>query len=66
MPEYPTSLEVNLPLLDELMKQGNVKASTKIMSIISKISPNDPEVVKKQAILSRVDPSFSLYPDIRA
>ena len=62
MPQYPTSLEVNLPLLDEMMKQGNVKASTKIMSIISKMSPNNPEVVKKQAILSRVDPNFSMYP----
>ena len=62
MPPYPTSLEVNLPLLDEMMKQGNVKASTKIMSIISKVSPNNPDVVKKQAILSRVDPNFSLYP----
>ena len=62
MPQYPTSLEVNLPLLDEMMRQGNVKASTKIMSIISKISPNNPEVVKKQAILSRVDPNFSMYP----
>ena len=62
MPAYPTSLEVNLPLLDEMMKQGNVKASTKIMSIISKVSPNNPDVVKKQAILSRVDPNFSLYP----
>ena len=57
-----TSLEVNLPLLDEMMKQGNVKASTKIMSIISKVSPNNPDVVKKQAILSRVDPNFSMYP----
>ena len=62
MPQFPTSLEVNLPLLDEMMKQGNVKASTKIMSIISKISPNNPVVVKKQAILSRVDPNFSMYP----
>ena len=62
MPPYPTSLEVNLPLLDEMMKQGNVKASTKIMSIISKVSPNNPDVVKKQAILSRVDPNFSMYP----
>ncbi len=62
MPQYPTSLEVNLPLLDEMMRQGNVKASTKIMSIISKVSPNNPEVVKKQAILSRVDPNFSMYP----
>ena len=62
MPPYPTSLEVNLPLLDEMMRQGNVKASTKIMSIISKVSPNNPDVVKKQAILSRVDPNFSMYP----
>ncbi len=62
LPPYPTSLEVNLPLLDEMMKQGNVKASTKIMSIISKVSPNNPDVVKKQAILSRVDPNFSMYP----
>lgn len=61
LPPYPTSLEVNLPLLDEMMKQGNVKASTKIMSIISKVSPNNPDVVKKQAILSRVDPNFSMY-----
>ena len=62
MPAYPTSLEVNLPLLDEMMRQGNVKASTQIMSIISKISPNDPEVVKKKAILSRIDSNFSIYP----
>lgn len=62
MPPFPTTLEVNLPLLDELMKQGNVKASTQLMAIISKVSPNNPEVVKKQAILSRVDPNFSMYP----
>lgn len=62
MPPFPTALNVNLPLLDQLMKQGNVKASTQLMTLISRVSPNNPEVVKKQAILSRVNPSFSMYP----
>ena len=47
-----------------MMRQGNVKASAELMNLISKISPNNPEIVKKQAILSRVDPNFSMYPTL--
>ena len=64
IPAYPNSLEISLPLLDEMMRQGNVKASAELMNLISKISPNNPEIVKKQAILSRVDPNFSMYPTL--
>ena len=30
--------------------------------LISAYDANNPDVVKKQAILSRVDPNFSMYP----
>ena len=58
---YPLSLEVNMPLLDELMRQGNVSASIQLLNLMAKEHPNHPEVLKRQSILMRVDEGLSKH-----
>ncbi|HQB83321.1 MAG TPA: hypothetical protein PLR50_07495, partial [Candidatus Rifleibacterium sp.] len=55
LPAYPAKIEVNLPLLDELIKQGNLKAAVALANLISRENPGHPELLKRQALLQKAE-----------
>lgn len=48
---HPTTVEKNLPLLDELIKQNNSKAANALINHIAKEHPDNPEIIKRQNLL---------------
>lgn len=54
LPPYPTSLEVNLPLLDELLRQKNVRAIVQLLNVLQREHPNNPEVLKRKSEFERM------------
>lgn len=55
LPAYPAKIDVNLPLLDELIKQGNLKAAVALANLISRENPGHPELLKRQALLQKAE-----------
>ncbi|GAB4269697.1 MAG: hypothetical protein Kow0029_05890 [Candidatus Rifleibacteriota bacterium] len=52
---HPTSVEPNLPLLDELIKQNNFKAANALIKHISREHPDNPEIIKRQNLLIKAE-----------
>ncbi len=48
---HPTFIDLNLHLIDILIKHGNLKAATALTSFISKEHPDNPELAKRKALL---------------
>ena len=53
----PASVEANLPLLDELTRQGNIKVATSLLSLVARDNPTNPELIKRQALLQLLEKS---------
>ncbi|MGM0599798.1 MAG: hypothetical protein ACQETH_08275 [Candidatus Rifleibacteriota bacterium] len=52
---HPTTVESNLPLLDELIKQNNSKAANALIKHIAKEHPDNPEIIKRQNLLLKAE-----------
>lgn len=55
MPPYPAKIDLNLPLLDELIKQGNLKAANSLVALISRDNPGHHEVLKRLALIQSAE-----------
>lgn len=55
LPLHPTSVEKNLALLDELIKQNNYKPANTLIKHLAKEHPDNSELIKRQNFLSRAD-----------
>ncbi len=55
LPQYPAKIDINLPLLDELIKQGNLKAASSLAALISRENPGHHELLKRQALLQSAE-----------
>ncbi len=52
---HPTTVEVNLSLLDELIRQNNFKAANALIKIITREHPDNPEIIKRQNLLIKAE-----------
>jgi hypothetical protein len=55
LPAYPAKIDINIPLLDELIKQGNLKAANALATLISRENPGHQELLKRQSLLQRAE-----------
>ena len=55
LPPYPAKIDLNIPLLDELIKQGNLKAANSLAMLISRENPGHQELLKRQNLLQRAE-----------
>ncbi|HNX74325.1 MAG TPA: nucleotide exchange factor GrpE [Candidatus Rifleibacterium sp.] len=55
LPPYPAKIDINIPLLDELIKQGNLKAANALSMLISRENPGHQELQKRQNLLQRAE-----------
>lgn len=51
LPAYPTAVPVNLAILDELIKQGNMKAANSLISLLLRDNPGHAELIKRQNLV---------------
>lgn len=52
---HPTTVESNLALLDELIKQNNFKATNALIKHISRDHQDNPEIIKRQTLLIKAE-----------
>ncbi|MEW6711788.1 MAG: nucleotide exchange factor GrpE [Candidatus Riflebacteria bacterium] len=55
LPMHPVSVEPNLALLDELIKQNNFKSASALIKIISREHPDNGEIIKRQNLLTKAE-----------
>ncbi len=55
LPSYPAKIDINIPLLDELIKQGNLKAAKSLAMLISRENTGHQELLKRQNLLQRAE-----------
>jgi molecular chaperone GrpE (heat shock protein) len=52
---HPTSVDQNLPLLDELIKQNNFKSASALIRHIAREHPDNSEIIKRQNLLTKAE-----------
>ncbi len=55
MPPYPAKIDLNLPLLDELIYQGNIKAANALIALISRDNPGHHEILRRLATIQSAE-----------
>lgn len=59
--QHPTSVEINLSLLDELIKQNNYDAANELLKYLESYTPDNSELIKRQNILIRAQKELASF-----
>ena len=60
IPNMPTDVSKNLPLIDELIKQRSLKSASDLIAYVARVHPDNPELVKRQTLMFRNNASVAI------